>query len=140
MNAKPAHDATRARWSGFCDVLAIAISRDYDLPVWGAFERLRDGQLGFLCHAFCRLPDGRIVDCDGISAMISPEECSSGDDPDVVGFAIVPTGEHDPHLLSLARHDYDLEIERTGAREFIAEQLAPLLEAAGIPRRYAPRP
>lgn len=119
-------------WDGYCDVIAIAISRQYGLPVMGAFERLDDGRLGVLCHAFCRLPDGRIVDSDGISDMILPEECSSGADPKVVGFSIVDTGEHDPHLLSLERYDYDHEIEQLKADDWIAENLAPALAELGI--------
>lgn len=132
--------AAQAIWNGYCDVLAIALARRYGLETMGAFELLRDGGRGFLCHAFCMLPDGRIVDCDGISPMIRPEECSSSPDPEVVGFVVVPTGENDPHLISLARHDYEAEIERLDAYGWIEENLAGALEQAGVRPVAGPAP
>jgi len=127
--------------TGLCDVMAAAISRRYGLPMMGAFERLKDGSTGFLAHAFCRLPDGRMIDAAGPAPMITEEECDSGDDPDVVGFAIIDTAEDDPTLVDVRDHDIRECLEQLRPGEWLERNLDPVMEELGImPLKAVPAP
>ena len=118
---------TAAEWnSGSCDVMAAALHRIYGLPMMAEFEwGFVDGKetLGYLIHAWVRLPDGRALDAAGPREMFTPTPGADPLDPWVQGFRIVDLGGGTDHLGGAPD---------AGAEAWIAEHLAPVLEALDI--------
>lgn len=128
-------------WAGLCCIIASATARLTGLPMQGAFEVLTSGGPGFLCHAFCRLPDGRIVDAHGIRSgypldTLEPR-CEHDDDETVLGYLVVDTDERDPMLTEVRLHNIAETLRETHALAWVRRNLGPALAAQGIPLRPA---
>lgn len=126
-------------WAGHCCVIAAAIARLTGLPMQGAFEVLTSGGPGFLSHAFCRLPDGRIVDAGGIRQgypldTLEPR-CEHDPDETVLGYLVVDTDERDPMLTEVRLHAIAETLRETHALAWVRRNLGPALEANGFPLR-----
>lgn len=122
-------------WSGYSCVLACAIARLTGLPVQGQFEVLRAGLPGCLRHAFCRLPDGRIIDEHGIRegydiAFTPPHPRER--DPSIVGYLVCDTDEFDPLLTSASPHDIAAVMRASGALGWVRTSFGADLAEAGI--------
>ena len=127
--------------SGSCDVMAVALHRMYGLPLMAEFELGSTGgkeALGYLMHAWVRLPDGRALDAAGPKPMFTPTRGGDPDDDWVVGYRIVEMADGDPHLLDIREEeDYVESIRTMRAPRWIWENLGPQLSALGIePRGY----
>jgi hypothetical protein len=123
-------------WNGRSCVLACAIARLTGLPVQGQFEVLRAGVPGHLMHAFCRLPDGRIIDANGIredyTVAFTPRS-SATRNITVAGYLVCDTDEFDPLLTTTSPHDILAVMRETGALSWVRTHLGPALADAGIP-------
>lgn len=124
-------------WGGYCCVLASAISRLTGLPMQGEFEVLTSGEPGFLGHAFCRLPDGRIVDGRGIRPgypldTLEPR-CEHDTDESVLGYLVIDTDERDPTLTEVRLYDIADTMRETEALAWVRTVLGPPLAELGIP-------
>lgn len=131
------HEAARDWNRGSCDVMAVALHRMYGLPLVAEFERgTEDGReaLGYLVHAWVRLPDGRALDAEGPSPP--PEEVDhpyDENDPWVLGTRIVEITDDDPHLLDVREEvDYREAIKVMRTDEWIERNLAPTLAALDV--------
>jgi hypothetical protein len=123
--------------SGSCDVMAVALHRMYGFPVMARFEWGFDGgreALGYLCHAWVRLPDGRDLDAGGPRRPFGPSRMTSGpNDPWVRGYRIVEIRDDDPHLLaSRDEDDYVESIRVSGANSWIRKHLGQELASLGL--------
>ncbi len=123
-------------WNGRSCVLACAIARLTGLPVQGQFEVLRAGLPGRLINAFCRLPDGRIVDADGIREGYEidfiPRDRSVGD-INIAGYIVCNTDEFDTLLTNASPHDIQVVMRETAALAWVKNRLGRELADAGIP-------
>ena len=127
--------------SGNCDMVAFALRRAFGLPVDAEFEWGLEGgreRLGFLCHAWAVMPDGRMLDADGPAA--APAEDPARRDPHdewVRGFRIVRVeGRVLSYLTDLretsARSPYGREMLESGTLLWVAEAFGPLLAGLGV--------
>lgn len=130
---------TAKEWnSGSCDIMAVALHRMYGLPLmaefeWGIDEQTGEDALGYLCHAWVRLPDGQALDAGGPRPMFEQVEGGDPDDPWVKGYRILELRDDDPHLLDIREEDdYVESIEVTDANGWIRKHLAPILAELGI--------
>lgn len=128
---------TAAEWnSGSCDIMAVALHRMYGLPMMAEFEwGYENGKevLGYLVHAWVRLPDGRMLDAAGPREMIEPTEGGDPNDSWVMGYRIAELSDDDPHLLDIREEtDYVQAIVDMQAYAWIAENLAPVFSGMGI--------
>lgn len=134
---------TAKEWnSGSCDIMAVALHRRYGFPLMAEFEwGVTDGveTLGFLVHAWVRLPDGRALDAAGPQDMFVPIPDGDPDDDWVQGYRIVEIRDDDPHLLDIREEDdYVRSIDVSGANEWIEEHIAPVLAELGYISRLSP--
>lgn len=122
--------------SGSCDVMAVALHRAYGLPIMAEFETgTENGEtvLGYLVHAWVRLPDGRAFDAAGPKPMFEPVTAADPNDPWVTGYAILDIRDDDPHLLDVREEtDYRESISAMMATEWAREHLSPILADLGI--------
>ncbi len=140
-------DWTAADWNGgACDVVAVALSRMYGLPMAGLFERIREPgsfadirdrkDTGFLLHAFCILPDGRAIDAGGPrEAMRDDPGHRDPDDPHVDGAVVRLVDERTAFLVDERQFDYASDVDCMGAGEWVLRHLGPTLEGLGVPLR-----
>jgi hypothetical protein len=137
----PAPEAARDWNSGSCDVMAVALHRMYGLPIMAEFEWGGEDdrvELGYLQHAWVRLPDGRALDAAGPRAMFEPTQGGDTDDEWVKGYRIVEIPDDDPHLIDTREEvDYVRSIRNMRAPLWIMENLGPILAEMGLhPIRY----
>ncbi len=136
-----------AAWNGgACDVVAVAVSRMYGLPMAGAFEHVAGWEAfedersrkdtGFLIHCFNPLPDGRAVDASGIvDAIVDDPDHRDPNDRGVAGLVVRPVTE-ESYILTVEREfDYATDVDCMGAGEWVLKHLGPTLEGIGIPLR-----
>ena len=128
---------TAREWnSGACDVMAIALHRLYGLPLVAEFERgIERGEeaLGYLIHAWVRLPDGRALDAEGPREPFVEIDEPDPDDAWVLGTRILEITDDDPHLLDVREEDdYVESITVMSAYDWIEEHLGPTLHALGL--------
>lgn len=138
---------TAADWNrGACDVVAVALSRLYGLPMAGLFEHIpawegyaetRDRRdTGYLIHAVCMLPDGRAIDAGGPrQPPVDDPGYRDTSDPAVCGSVARPMSEGSPFLTAEREFDYGTDIDCMGAGEWVLRHLGPTLEALGVTMR-----
>lgn len=69
--------------NGSCDIMAVALHRMYGFALMAEFEWGYDNgmeALGFLSHAWTRLPDGRDLDAAGIQDQFTAIGMADEDD------------------------------------------------------------
>lgn len=134
--------ASAKEWnSGCCDVMAVALHRMYGLPMMAEFEYGKEGRrtvLGFLVHAWVKLPDGRALDAAGPRPMFESIEGGDDRDPWVEGYRIVHISDRDRHLLDIREEtNYVDAIRDMRVPQWIWENLGPSLSGLGLePLRY----
>lgn len=133
---------TAKEWnSGSCDIMAVALRRMYGLPMMAEFEWGYDGRkkvLGYLMHAWVRLPDGRALDAAGPQPMFEPSEGKDPNDSWVEGYKIIELTDRNSHLLDTREEDNYVEsIKTMKTPQWIWQNLGPILEELGLqPLRY----
>ena len=130
-------DSAREWNEGACDIMAVALHRIYGLPMMAEFEWGLDDdgkeQLGYLTHAWVRLPDGRALDAEGPREMFNPTKGGDLNDEWVKGYRIVEIADDDPHLLDTREEDdYRESIRVSGATSWLMANLHPELTALGL--------
>lgn len=128
---------TAKEWnSGSCDIMAVALHRMYGLPLMAEFEwgyQKGEEVLGYLTHAWVRLPDGWALDAAGPQPMFKPLEGGDPNDPWVQGYRIVEIPDDNPHLLDIREEvDYVESIRVMRAYEWIETHLGPTLHDLGL--------